>query len=166
MAPAAGTRPRSSTGPADGRGSQPASATVTDLWRQWRIPLALVALILLGGTVIALLKPAVMITGYLDPAGTDAPGARALADILSDRGDKVVRAVKVGSRAVRNRAASRVAKAARNRAARDRARARLAAKTSPASTATRAQKAAIRSAGLREWSRTMRPKARTARARS
>src|SRR6202011_1536396 len=93
LAPAAGTRPRSSTGPADGRGSQPASATVTDLWRQWRIPLALVALILLGGTVIALLKPAVMITGYLDPAGTDAPGARALADILSDRGDKGVRAV-------------------------------------------------------------------------
>jgi hypothetical protein len=93
LAPAAGTRPGSSTGPADGRGSQPASATVTDLWRQWRVPLALVALILLGGTVIALLKPAVMITGYLDPAGTDAPGARALADILSDRGDKVVRAV-------------------------------------------------------------------------
>ncbi len=66
---------------------------MTDLWRQWRAALALVALILVGGTVIALLKPAVMITGYLDPAGTDAPGARALADILSDRGDKVVRAV-------------------------------------------------------------------------
>ena len=66
---------------------------MTDLWRQWRVPLALVALILLGGTVIALLKPTVIITGYLDPAGTDAPGARALADILSDRGDKVVRAV-------------------------------------------------------------------------
>jgi hypothetical protein len=52
-----------------------------------------VALILLGGTVTALLKPTAVITGYLDPAGTDAQGARALADILSDRGDKVVRVV-------------------------------------------------------------------------
>jgi hypothetical protein len=63
------------------------------LWRRWRVPLALVALILLGGTVTALLKPAAVITGYLDPAGTDAPGARALADILSNRGDKVVRVI-------------------------------------------------------------------------
>jgi hypothetical protein len=52
-----------------------------------------VALILLGGTVIALLKQTATVTGYLDPAGTDQPGARALADILSDRGAKVVRAV-------------------------------------------------------------------------
>jgi hypothetical protein len=51
-----------------------------------------VALILLGGAVTALLTPTTAITGYLDPAGTDAPGARALADILSDRGDKVIRA--------------------------------------------------------------------------
>lgn len=74
-----------------GPGSRPGSPTAADLWQQWRVPLALVALILLGGTVIALLKPTTVITGYLDPAGTDPPGARALADILSDRGDKVVR---------------------------------------------------------------------------
>jgi hypothetical protein len=76
-----------------GSGSRSVSPTAGDLWRRWRVPLALVALILLGGTVTALLKPAAAITGYLDPAGTDAPGARALADILSDRGDKVVRVV-------------------------------------------------------------------------
>jgi Domain of unknown function (DUF4350) len=76
---------------AGGSGSRPVSPTAADLWRRWRVPLALVALILLGGTVIALLKPTAVITGYLDPAGTDAPGAHALADILSDRGDKVVR---------------------------------------------------------------------------
>jgi hypothetical protein len=90
--PAAGTRSRGAA--AEGRpGSRPDSPTAADLWRRWRVPLALVALILLGGTVTALLKPTAAITGYLDPAGTDAPGARALADILSDRGDKVVRVV-------------------------------------------------------------------------
>ena len=102
-APAAGTRSRGAAGAAGNRphgtsaeggsGSQPVSPTAADLWRRWRVPLALVALILLGGTVTALLKPAAVITGYLDPAGTDAPGARALADILADRGGKVIRVV-------------------------------------------------------------------------
>jgi hypothetical protein len=101
-APAAGTRSRGAAaaggsrphGAAEGgSGSRPDSATAADLWRRWRVPLALVALILLGGTVTALLKPTAVITGYLDPAGTDAPGARALADILADRGHKVVRVV-------------------------------------------------------------------------
>jgi hypothetical protein len=91
-APAAGTRSRGAAAES-GSGSRPDSPTAADLWRRWRVPLGLVALILLGGTVIALLKPTAVITGYLDPAGTDAPGARALADILSDRGDKVVRVV-------------------------------------------------------------------------
>jgi hypothetical protein len=62
------------------------------VWRRWRLPLALVVLILLAGSVIALLQPAQMITGYLDPAGTDATGAHALADILTERGDTVIRA--------------------------------------------------------------------------
>ena len=88
----AGTRPPGASAEG-GSGSRPVSPTAADLWRRWRVPLALVALILLGGTVTALLKPTAVITGYLDPAGTDAPGARALADILSDRGDKVVRVV-------------------------------------------------------------------------
>jgi hypothetical protein len=59
----------------------------------WRVPLALVALILLGGTVIALLQPGVVVTGYLDPAGTGTTGAHAITDILADRGDTVIRAI-------------------------------------------------------------------------
>jgi len=57
------------------------------------VPLAIVVVILLGGTVIALLQPGVVVTGYLDPAGTDATGAHAITDILSDRGDTVIRAI-------------------------------------------------------------------------
>jgi hypothetical protein len=76
-------------GPAAPRPVSPDAAAV---WRRWRLPLALVVLILLAGSVIALLQPAQMITGYLDPAGTDATGAHALADILTERGDTVIRA--------------------------------------------------------------------------
>jgi hypothetical protein len=72
--------------------ARPVSPGAADLWRSWRVPLAVVALILLGGTVIALLRPAPVVTGYLDPAGTDPAGAHALADILAGRGDTVVRA--------------------------------------------------------------------------
>jgi hypothetical protein len=88
----AGTEPQRA-GPASGRGSRAVSPTAADLWRQWRVPLALVALILLGGTVIALLQLTTVNTGYLDPAGTDASGTHALAAILSDWGDTVVRAI-------------------------------------------------------------------------
>jgi len=57
------------------------------------MPLALVALILLAGTVIALVQPGITVTSYLDPAGTDTTGTHALADILSGRGYTVIRAV-------------------------------------------------------------------------
>jgi hypothetical protein len=57
------------------------------------VPLAIVAVILLGGIVIALLQPGVVVTGYLDPAGTGTTGAHAITDILSDRGDTVIRAI-------------------------------------------------------------------------
>ena len=42
-----------------------ASATTADIWRRWRVPLAIIALILIGGTVVALLQPAPA-QGYLD----------------------------------------------------------------------------------------------------
>ena len=71
---------------------RPVSPDAAGLWRSWRVPLAVVAVILLGGTVIALLRPVPVVTGYLDPAGTDPAGAHALADILAGRGDTVVRA--------------------------------------------------------------------------
>jgi hypothetical protein len=41
--------------------------------------------------VIALLQPGAPITGYLDPSGTGAAGAHAIADLLSDRGHSVTR---------------------------------------------------------------------------
>ncbi len=72
-------------------GQRPVSPTARDLWRRWRVPLALAAVIVLGGIVIALLQPGAPITGYLDPSGTDAVGAHAIADLLSDRGYSVTR---------------------------------------------------------------------------
>jgi hypothetical protein len=88
-APAAGTAP----GRAGPGGQRPVWPTARDLWRRWRVPLALAAVILLGGIVIALLQPGAPITGYLDPSSTDTTGAHAIADILSDRGDTVIRAI-------------------------------------------------------------------------
>jgi hypothetical protein len=85
--PAAGAAP----GRAGPGGQRPVSPTARDLWRRWRVPLALAAVIVLGGIVIALLQPGPAITGYLDPSGTDAAGAHALADLLSGRGYSVTR---------------------------------------------------------------------------
>jgi len=72
-------------------GPVPPDAAGAGAWRRWRLPLVLVVVILLGGTVIALLQPVQSITGYLDPAGTDAAGAHALTDILTERGATVIR---------------------------------------------------------------------------
>jgi hypothetical protein len=91
-APASGGEPGRS-GPPLRPASRPVSPAARDLWRTWRVPLAIVAVILLGGTVIALLQPGVVVTGYLDPAGTGTTGAHAITDILSDRGDTVIRAI-------------------------------------------------------------------------
>lgn len=82
-----------SAGPEATPPSRPVSPTARDLWRKWRVPLALVTLILLGGTVIALLQPGAAATGYLDPAGTGTTGAHAVTDLLSARGDTVIRAI-------------------------------------------------------------------------
>jgi hypothetical protein len=70
---------------------RPVSPTARDVWRRWRLPLALAAVIGIGAIVIALLQPGAAVTGYLDPSGTDAIGAHAIADILSGRGDTVTR---------------------------------------------------------------------------
>ena len=71
----------------------PPAPDATAGWRRWRLPLALVVLILLGGAVVALLQPLPTVTGYLDPAGTDAAGAHAITDILAERGVTVIRAI-------------------------------------------------------------------------
>lgn len=58
---------------------------VTSAWRRVRAPLAVVAFVVLGVIVIVLLAPAAKSNTYLDPAGADAAGTKALADILGER---------------------------------------------------------------------------------
>jgi len=74
--------------------SRSVSPDAASLWRRWRIPAALAGVILLGGIVVALLQPTVAVTTYLDPgpAGTQATGAHALADLLASRGNTVITA--------------------------------------------------------------------------
>jgi len=50
-----------------------------------------VVLVLLGGVLVALLKPAPSTGGYLDPGNPRAQGTRALADLLAQRGQQVIR---------------------------------------------------------------------------
>ena len=52
----------------------------------------MLALVLLGGIVIALLTPSAPTTGYLDPGNPGSQGSRALAALLAQRGQPVTRA--------------------------------------------------------------------------
>jgi hypothetical protein len=62
------------------------------IWRQWRTPAIIVAIILLGGILMALLTPAsTPANSYLDPASAAPTGSMALADILAARGTAVDR---------------------------------------------------------------------------
>jgi hypothetical protein len=58
---------------------------------QWRLPVALAAVVLLGGALIAWLQPSAQSTAYLDPANTGPQGGHALAAILAGRGTRVTR---------------------------------------------------------------------------
>jgi hypothetical protein len=62
-------------------------------WRRWRLPAAIIALIIAGAAVIAVLQPARATNSYLDPASTGPAGTHALADILTERGQLVIREV-------------------------------------------------------------------------
>lgn len=86
-----GTRsvPAAPPGP---RGERPA-------WRRWRAPLTVIAVILAGGLIVALLQPAAGTTGYLDPGNPQPNGARALATLLTERGTAVVRVPTVAAAA-------------------------------------------------------------------
>jgi Domain of unknown function (DUF4350) len=86
-----------STGPAGAAtaaaGQPPGPAAGRDArWRRWRTPAALVAVILLGGVVIALLQPAAAITRPLDPGNVGRDGTHALAVLLAARGTRVTAA--------------------------------------------------------------------------
>jgi hypothetical protein len=59
--------------------------------KQWRLPVALAVVILLGGALIAWLQPAAQSVAYLDPTNTGPQGGHALAAILADRGTQVTR---------------------------------------------------------------------------
>ncbi len=59
-------------------------------WRKLRTPFGLIALVLVGGILIALLAPRPKSNTYLDPASSDLDGVKALTDLLSNRGFHVV----------------------------------------------------------------------------
>ncbi|MHB1876536.1 MAG: DUF4350 domain-containing protein [Streptosporangiaceae bacterium] len=86
------TAPAGTTPPATAP-APPATAAGTGgpaAWRRWRGLLAVVALCVLAGLVIALLVPPYRPNSYLDPASNGPLGARALADILTERGYQVI----------------------------------------------------------------------------
>ena len=69
-------------------------------WRRWRLPLALIAVILLGGISVAAISrliPPPLPNSHLDPASTSGDGSHALADILGERGFHVVRVYSAAS---------------------------------------------------------------------
>jgi uncharacterized protein DUF4350 len=76
--------PRAAASPASQPGGRRASR-----WRQWRAPAALVAVILLGGLVIALLQPTATSARPLDPRNLGGDGTHALAALLAGRGTRV-----------------------------------------------------------------------------
>lgn len=56
--------------------------------RQWRVPLIIVTIVIAGGALIAWLQPS-KANGYLDPGNADPAGGRALAAILTQRGERL-----------------------------------------------------------------------------
>lgn len=58
--------------------------------RRWRGIAILTVMVIAAGVVIALLQPSVS-SSYLDPNGTFPTGGHALADLLADRGQRVIR---------------------------------------------------------------------------
>jgi hypothetical protein len=76
-----------------GRLSAPGGTVAASGWRRWRVPAALVAIILLGGAVIAMLAAAAApgTTGALDPRDAGPYGTHALAALLAGQGKTVIR---------------------------------------------------------------------------
>lgn len=69
------------------------------VWRKWRAPLAVVAAVIAGGVIVALLQPSAGTTGYLDPGNPQPDGTRALATLLAGRGTAVTRVSSVAGAA-------------------------------------------------------------------
>ena len=77
-------------GPGTRTGRVPGAAAAW--WRRWRAPATLVAIILVGGTVIALLQARPAPNGPLDPRDTGPVGTHALAALLAGQGKQVATA--------------------------------------------------------------------------
>jgi len=75
------------------------SPTARDLWHRWRTWLVLAAIVLTGGTLIALIAAPNTTSGYLDPGNPGHDGARAVATIAGQRGYQVTRVTTVGAAA-------------------------------------------------------------------
>jgi hypothetical protein len=94
----AGARPTADSQAEDG--SAPAApplgpgtgGRLAQLGRSARLPVALVVLFAIGITLTVLLAPAPRSNSYLDPAVSSADGAKALAQVLAERGFEVVSA--------------------------------------------------------------------------
>jgi len=91
--------PRAQAGPAEGDTCDDGAADVAgwsaagqrrdrvmSAWRRSRAPIAVFAFVVVGVIIIVLIAPAAKSNTYLDPAGTDVTGTKALADILGERG--------------------------------------------------------------------------------
>jgi hypothetical protein len=78
-----------------GNRPEPARQIAAQYWQRWRLPLAMIAFIVIGGIAIAIInrlasppRP----NSNLDPASTMPDGSHALADVLAERGFTVVSA--------------------------------------------------------------------------
>jgi hypothetical protein len=76
-------------GGAGNRPVEPARQVAAQYWRRWRAPLAVIALVVVGGIAIAVInrlatppRP----NAYLDPASSSFIGSHALRDVLAERG--------------------------------------------------------------------------------
>jgi hypothetical protein len=78
-------------------GRAPDGRPVLTGWRQWRAPVAVMLLVLLGGLIVALLQVRPPVAGPLDPNDTGPAGAHALVALLQHRGQTVLRAGSVAT---------------------------------------------------------------------
>jgi Domain of unknown function (DUF4350) len=83
--------------------SMPRGSGIGAGWRRWRAPAATVALILVGGAVIAMLTARPAATGRLDPRDVGPAGTHALAALLAGQGKRVSRVDTVAAALARSR---------------------------------------------------------------
>ena len=83
--------------PPEGIPLGPGGRPVLTGWRQWRAPVVVMLLVLLGGLIVALLQVRPPVAGPLDPNDTGPFGTHALVSLLQHRGQTVIRAGSVAT---------------------------------------------------------------------